>query len=77
MGPVEVLVPYVVKHDLDGAASDLGLIFGAGGLALDPRRACARAGSDCRAASMTFMYLVWTLATLAVAGYGLGTPSGS
>ena len=33
MGPVEVLVPYVVKHDLGADASDLGLIFGAGGLA--------------------------------------------
>ena len=51
MGPVEVLVPYVVKHDLGGAATDLGLIFGAGGLALDPHRAGDRASSDSRAAT--------------------------
>ena len=30
MGPVEVLVPYVVKHDLGGTASDLGLTVWSG-----------------------------------------------
>jgi DHA3 family tetracycline resistance protein-like MFS transporter len=72
MGPVEVLVPYVVKHDLGGAASDLGLIFGAGGLAsLLTAVAFGRLGLPRR--SMTFIYVVWTAATLAVAGYGVGT----
>jgi hypothetical protein len=33
MGPVEVLVPYLVKHDLHATARHLGLVFGAGGLA--------------------------------------------
>ena len=32
MGPTEVLLPYVVKNDLGGSASDLGLVFAAGGL---------------------------------------------
>ena len=72
MGPVEVLVPYVVKHDLGGAASDLGLIFGAGGLAsILAAAALGQLGLPRR--SMTFMYLAWTVATLAVAGYGLGS----
>ena len=72
MGPVEVLVPYVVKHDLGGSASDLGLIFGAGGLAsILAAAVLGQLGLPRR--SMTFMYLVWTVATLAVAGYGLGT----
>jgi DHA3 family tetracycline resistance protein-like MFS transporter len=72
MGPVEVLVPYVVKHDLHGAASDLGLIFGAGGLAsILSAMALGRLGLPRR--TMTVMYLVWTIATIAVAGYGLGT----
>ncbi len=31
MGPTEVLLPYVVKNDLGGSASDLGLVFAAGG----------------------------------------------
>jgi DHA3 family tetracycline resistance protein-like MFS transporter len=72
MGPVEVLVPYVVKHDLGAAASDLGLIFGAGGLAsILVAIALGQLGLPRR--SITFMYLAWTIATVAVVGYGLGT----
>ena len=72
MGPVEVLVPYVVKHDLGADASDLGLIFGAGGLAsILTAVILGQLGLPRR--SMTFIYLAWTVATLAVAGYGLGT----
>ena len=72
MGPVEVLVPYLVKHDLGASASDLGLIFGAGGLAsILTAMALGQFGLPRR--SMTFMYLAWTVATLAVAGYGIGT----
>jgi DHA3 family tetracycline resistance protein-like MFS transporter len=72
MGPVEVLVPYVVKHDLRAAASDLGLIFGAGGLAsIVVAVALGELGLPRR--SITFMYLAWTIATVAVVGYGLGT----
>jgi hypothetical protein len=72
MGPVEVLVPYVVKHDLGAAASDLGLVFAAGGLAsILTAMAFGRLGVPRR--NMTFMYLAWTVATIAVAGYGIGT----
>ena len=72
MGPVEVLVPYVVKHDLGGSATDLGLVFAAGGLASVAAAAIvARRGVPRR--NMTFIYFVWTIGTLAVAGYGLGT----
>jgi MFS family permease len=72
MGPVEVLVPYVVKHDVGGTARDLGLVFGAGGLAsIVTAMALGQLGLPRRA--MTFIYVVWTVATLAVAGYGLGT----
>jgi MFS family permease len=69
MGPVEVLLPYVVKHPLHGGATDLGIVFAAGGLG---SVACAmvigRRGLPRR--DITFMYVAWTLATLAVAGYG-------
>jgi MFS family permease len=72
MGPVEVLVPYVVKHDLGAAASDLGLIFAAGGLAsILAATTLGQLGLPRR--SMTFMYIAWTIATVAVVGYGLGT----
>ena len=70
MGPVEVLVPLLVKNDVGGSATDLGLVFAAGGLGsvgcavvLGRRRLPRR--------DITFMYAAWTLATLAVAGYGL------
>ena len=72
MGPVEVLVPYVVKHDLGGSATDLGLVFAAGGLA-SVAVAVALAHRGLPRRNMTFMYIVWVIATLAVAGYGLGT----
>jgi DHA3 family tetracycline resistance protein-like MFS transporter len=70
MGPVEVLVPYVVKHDLRASARDLGLVLGAGGLAsvLVAAAVGARGG---RRRTMTYVYVTWTLATVAVAGYGL------
>ena len=32
MGPVEVLLPLLVKNELGGSATDLGLVFAAGGL---------------------------------------------
>src|SRR3954469_18605663 len=70
MGPVEVLLPLVVKQDLGGSATDLGIVFAAGGLG---SVGCAvllgRRGLPRR--DITFMYVVWTLATLAVAGYGV------
>jgi hypothetical protein len=69
MGPVEVLLPWVVKEGMKGSAFDLGLVFAAGGLA---SMLCAvllgRFGLPRR--GITFMLIVWTLATLAVAGYG-------
>ena len=72
MGPVEVLLPYLVKNELEGTARDLGLVFAAGGLG---SVACALAMGqrDIPRRSMTFIYAVWTLATLAVAGYGLSS----
>jgi DHA3 family tetracycline resistance protein-like MFS transporter len=70
MGPAEVLLPYLVKNELHGSARDLGLVFAAGGVgalgaaALMGNRRLPRR-------TVTFMYVTWTVATLAVAGYGL------
>ena len=70
MGPTEVLVPYIVKNRLSGGATALGLIFAAGGLgSLLCAFGVGQRGLPRRA--LTFMYATWTLATLAVAGYGL------
>ncbi len=70
MGPTEVLLPFIVKHRFADGARDLGLIFAAGGLG---SLACAVAIGQfgLPRSSLTFMYLVWTVATVAVAGYGL------
>jgi MFS family permease len=72
MGPVEVLLPYVVKHPLQGGATDLGMVFAAGGLgSVICAVAVGQRGLPRR--DMTVMYVAWTLATLAVAGYGLAS----
>jgi MFS family permease len=72
MGPAEVLLPYIIKNDLHGSAADLGIVFAAGGIG---SVACAvvigQRGLPRR--DITFMYVTWTLATLAVAGYGLSS----
>jgi DHA3 family tetracycline resistance protein-like MFS transporter len=72
-GPWETLVPIVVRTDLGGKASALGLIFGAGGVGsviiaatfgqrgLLPRR------------PVTAMYLTWALGMFGTAGFGLVT----
>jgi hypothetical protein len=70
MGPTEVLVPFLVKNQLHGGAGELGLVFAAGGLgSLLCAFAIGQHGLPRR--DITFMYLTRTLATFAVAGYGL------
>lgn len=72
MGPAEVLLPYMVKHVLGGSGVQLGLVLGAGGLgSVGCALAMLRSGLPSR--SMTFIYVVWALATLSVAGYGLAS----
>src|SRR6185437_10775058 len=72
MGPTEVLLPFIVKHHFHDGARDLGLIFAAGGLG---SLACAVSIGQfgLPRSSLTFMYIAWAVATLAVAGYGLST----
>ena len=74
MGPAEVLLPYLVKNELNASASDLGLVFAAGGVgAIGAALIMGQRGHPSR--DVTFMYATWTLATLAIAGYGLATGS--
>jgi MFS family permease len=70
MGPAEVLLPYVVKNHLHGSAADLGIVFAAGGVgSVGCAIVLGQRGLPRR--DITFMYLTWTLATFAIAGYGL------
>ena len=72
MGPAEVLLPFVVKNSLHGSASDLGLVFAAGGVgSVGCAAVMGQRGLPRR--DITFMYLAWTLATVAIAGYGLAS----
>jgi len=72
MGPTEVLLPYLVKEVLHGTARDLGLILGAGGVgAIAAALIVGQLGLPRR--QLTFMYVCWTVAALAVAGFGLAT----
>ena len=72
MGPVEVLLPYLVKNELGGSARDLGIVLGAGGLG-SVACAIAMGRRDIPRRGITFIYVTWTLATLAVVGYGLSS----
>jgi MFS family permease len=72
MGPAEVLLPYLVKNSLGGSAGDLGLVFAAGGIgSVGCAVVLGQRGLPKR--DITFMYVTWTLATFAVAGYGLAS----
>ena len=74
LGPSEVLLPYMVKNELHASARDLGLVFAAGGVgAIGAALWMGQRGHPRR--DVTVMYATWTLATLAVAGYGLATAS--
>lgn len=72
MGPTEVLLPYVVREVLHGSARDLGIILGAGGVgAIAAALIVGKVGLPRR--QLTFMYVCWAVAALAVAGFGLAT----
>jgi MFS family permease len=71
LGPTEALVPFVVKNLLGGSATELGLVFAAGGIgAVGAAFVMGQRGQPRR--DITWMYICWTLATVAVVGYGLG-----
>jgi hypothetical protein len=70
-GPWDVLLPYVVKNDLGGSASDLGIVYGAGGLgAVVVALAMGQRGRLPRR-PITALYLSWSLGMLLLAGFGL------
>jgi MFS family permease len=72
LGPVEVLLPFVVKNELHSTPGTLGLVLAAGGVgAVGAAAYMGRRGHPRR--DVTVMYVTWTLATIAVAGYGLAT----
>ncbi len=71
LGPTEVLLPYLVKNELHGSATELGVVLAAGGVGALGAAAFMGQRTEPRR-PMTFMYVCWTLATLAIVGYGVG-----
>jgi predicted MFS family arabinose efflux permease len=70
-GPWETLVPFVVRNDLGGSATDLGLVFGAGGVgSLAAALVVGQRGRLPRKA-ITTMYLAWAIALFAMVGFGI------
>jgi hypothetical protein len=65
-----VLLPFVVRNDMHGSAADLGLIFAVGGIGA-MSAAIVMGNRQMPRRNMTFIYVVWTVSTIAIAGYGL------
>ena len=70
LGPSEVLLPFLVKHELHASASTLGVVFAFGGVgAISAALIIGHRGLPAR--HITLMYCAWTASTIAVAVYGL------
>ena len=71
-GPVEVLVPFRIKNDLGGDAADFGLVLAAGGVgAILAAVVMAQLGLPRK--HMTFMYVMWAIGCLGIAGLAFST----
>jgi MFS family permease len=72
LGPIEVLLPYVVRNDLDAGAGGYGAVLAATGVgAVATSLVLSQVGVPRR--YLTFMYLTWGVATLPFLIYAFGT----
>jgi DHA3 family tetracycline resistance protein-like MFS transporter len=75
VGPLEVLLPFLVKNKIGGSARGLGLVYAAGGLgAMGFAFVVFRKGLPRRA--LVFMYAVWSVSMFALAGLALANAIG-
>jgi MFS family permease len=72
IGPTQVLLPYIVRNSLHHGASTYGVVLAVGGAGAVAGAVLSGRGGEPRR-PMVWIYGWWTLATLAVAGYGLAT----
>lgn len=71
-GPVQVLLPYIVRNELEGGAGMFGLILAADGIgSVLASVLLSQRGLPRR--YMTAFYGAWAVATLPLAGYAIGT----
>lgn len=73
-GPEEVLVPYVIKNEFGGSASDFGLVLAVAGLG-NALGSVTMGRRDLPRRPVTVMYLFWGIGILPLAGYALATAS--
>jgi MFS family permease len=72
LGPIEVLLPFVIRNDLGAGAGGYGAVLAATGVgAIVTSLVLAQTGVPKR--YLTFMYLAWGLATLPFLVYAFGT----
>jgi len=69
-GPWEVLVPYLVKNELDGSAGALGLVFAAGGAGA-VLAAVMMGQRDLPRRPITVLYWAWAMSAFAIIGFGV------
>jgi MFS family permease len=70
LGPVYVLMPYVVKNSLHGGAEGLGLVFAAGGVgAIGASVLRGQLGLPRR--PLTLVYLAWAATAFSLVGYAV------
>jgi hypothetical protein len=72
-GPWDNLLPVVVTRDLGGSPRDLGIVFGAGGLASVIAAVIMAQRGMLPRRPVTVLYLSWALGMFAIAGFGLVT----
>jgi MFS family permease len=70
LGPVNVLLPLVVKQSLGGTATDLGLVFAAGGVGAIVA-SFVLAGRGLPRRPLTVMYACWAAMCLQLVGYAV------
>ena len=70
LGPVYVLMPYVVKNSLDGGAEGLGLVFAAGGVGAIAA-ALFRGHLGLPRRPLTVVYLAWAGTAFSLVGYAV------
>jgi DHA3 family tetracycline resistance protein-like MFS transporter len=72
LGPLEVLLPFVVRNDLRAGAGGFGAVLGAAGVgAVTMSLVLGQTGVPRR--YLTFMYVAWGVATLPFVAYAFGT----
>jgi DHA3 family tetracycline resistance protein-like MFS transporter len=70
LGPVYVLMPYIVKNSLDGGAEGLGLVFAAGGVGAIAA-ALFRGHVGLPRRPLTVVYLAWAGTAFSLVGYAV------